>query len=146
MIERRSAILRRATQCIERQRRREGLGVSMPDLLSEAALAGKSPISYGGGTPGKARSGRQPRMLSDTLALPDNAVGAPHISHWPRGIALQRTALVISRINRASKTNATVAGQAPDYKPGELVDSCRGPSTKSVSGWMERTSRSRQDE
>ena len=40
-----------------------------------------------------------------------------------------------NRIERAMNTKTLIAGEAHDYKIGELVDFFRTQSTKDVSGW-----------
>ena len=57
MVERRGAVLRHAMHCIQEQLQREGLQVTMQDLLAEAVFAGNSLISYNGATPYNARFG-----------------------------------------------------------------------------------------
>eukprot|EP00959_Pyramimonas_sp_CCMP1952_P027368 575578-Pyramimonas_sp.AAC.2 len=97
--------------CIEEQLRREGLGVSMSDLLSEAAFAGNSFMFHGA----------QPRANIDSEGNSGCCRACWHSRMTQQG--------------RASKTDAAVAGRTLDYKPGEFVDFCRAPSTRSVSGW-----------
>ena len=138
MIERRGAILRHAMHCAEEQLMREGLTVQMSDLLAECVCAGNSMVSWNGATPYNARFGRQPRMLPDMLAMPDDSAGIGRNMHRLREVALQRIieATAIARINRAMKTAVRPSAQALDYQPDELVEFWRQQSTKDVSCWM----------
>ena len=139
MIERRGALLRHAMHHTETQLEKESVIVTFKQLLAEAVFAGNSLVSIGGATPYNARFGRQPRMLPDITAMPnDTAPGAGRHMHRMREVALQRMieSTAVARINRALRTNTTTAGEVLDYKPGELVDWHRPSATKDSSGWM----------
>lgn len=77
MLERRGALVRHTMHTSEEQLRKEGITVTIRQLLAEAVFAGNALVSVGGVTPYNARLGRQPRILPDILALPnDSAPGA----------------------------------------------------------------------
>ena len=103
---------------------REGLSCTFVHVLAEAVFAGNAMISYGGATPYNARFGRQPQMLPDLLAPPaDDVGGVGRNSQRLRELALSKIveATAVARINRASGTHTTAAGQALHYQRGDLV-------------------------
>lgn len=116
---------------------REGVPVTMAALLAECVFAGNSLTSYAGVTPYNARFGRQPQILPDLLALPDDTAGPGRNLHRIREIAVQRIveATATARINRTLGTRVTPSGQALNYQPGDLVDFYRPPDTKDKPGW-----------
>ena len=109
----------------------------MPMVLADAVLAGNSLISHGGATPYNARFGKQPVMLPDLQAQPEDSAERGRDLQRMRELALQKIveATAISRINRAMKTRTSISGEALELKPNELVDFYRPPSAKDLSGW-----------
>ena len=136
-IERRGAVLRHALHCIEEDLNKEGVAYTMPMVLADAVFAGNSLISHGGATPYNARFGKQPIMLPDLQAQPEEGAERGRDLQRMREIALQKIveATAISRINRAMKTRTSIAGEALELRPNELVDFHRPPSQKDLSGW-----------
>ena len=137
MIERRGAVLRHSMHTAEEQMAREGLPVTMPALLAECVFAGNALTNVGGVTPYNARFGKQPRILPDLLALPDDSAGPGRNAHRIREIAVQRIveATATARLNRSMATRTTPSGQALAFNPGELVDFYSPPDTKDRPGW-----------
>ena len=137
MIERRGAVLRHSMHTAEEQMAREGLPITMTALLAECVFAGNALTSYAGVTPYNARFGKQPSILPDLLALPDDTAGPGRNIHRIREIAVQKIveATATARINRTLGTRVTPSGEALDYKKGELVDFYRPPDSKDRPGW-----------
>jgi len=138
VIERRGAILRHAMHCIEDQLTKENIPITFKQLLGEATFSGNALITHNGASPYNARMGTQPAMLPDIHALPETtAVGPARFTHRIREISLQHIieSSALGRINRALRSHTTTAGEAADYKPGELIDIHRPPNNKDTSGW-----------
>ena len=106
-------------------------------LLVEAVFAGNALVTYNGASPYKARYGTQPAMLPDlTAMLPTTDRGGRELQRV-REVALQKIieSTAVARINRAMRTATAPAGEALDYKPGDLVDFHRPPRSKDFPAW-----------
>ena len=106
-------------------------------LLVEAVFAGNALVTYNGASPYNARYGTQPAMLPDLTALPQAADRGGRELHRVREVALQKIieSTAVARINRAMRTATTPAGEALDFKPGDLVDFHRPPRSKDSPAW-----------
>ena len=135
IIERRGAILRHAMHCIEEQLRRDEVTCTFDELLAEATFAGNALVTYNGASPFNARFGSQPNMLPEVQA-PLTPAGGRDLRRL-REVALQKIveSTAVARITRSLRTATRPAGEALDYKPGELVDFYRPPKSKDTHAW-----------
>ena len=103
MVERRQATMRYVMHKTEDQAKREGITIEFDILCAEACFAGNALTNVGGATPYNARFGRQPSMLPDILAPPEDGTNklVGRFSHRIREIAVQRMveATAIQRTN-----------------------------------------------
>ena len=112
----------------------------MQDLLAEAVFAGNSLISYNGATPYNARFGRQPRMLPDMLALPDDVGGVGRNGHRLRELALQKIVEAKGGVvpdftvqhAGCSKRKRTVTAPSGLYMPSPQVATVMSNRTKAL--------------
>ena len=102
---------------------------------------GNATLSIGGPTPYNALYGRQPAVLPDINAPPDDSGGVlpgltRHVSRV-REVAVQQMVEATSRakLQRALATPTRVTGQEKGYKVGDLVDFHSPPGTKDRPGW-----------
>ena len=138
IVERMNALLRHAMHTAEEQLKRENMNVTFKQLLAECTFACNSMITHNGASPYNARVGRQPSMLPDLQAPPDDtSVGPGRYVHRIREVSLQKIieSTATARINRASRSQTTAAGEQHDYQPKELVDYHRPTLNKDESGW-----------
>ena len=126
MVERRQATMRYVMHKTEDQAKREGVTLEFDILCAEACFARNALTNVGGATPYNARFGRQPSMLPDILAPPENGTNKlmGRFSYRIREIAIQRMveATATQRINRAMNTITKLAGQEYQFEPGELIE------------------------
>eukprot|EP00439_Symbiodinium_sp_Y106_P049299 s2398_g6.t1 len=140
-IERRGAILRATLHTAEDQLDKEDVIYTFTSLLSEAVFAGNACTHVGGVTPYQVVFGRQPSMLPPIEAPDlDRLEEVSEAGDWQRervrAAALEAMiqATAAARLTRAARTR-TSEDTLSIYKPDELVDIFRKPSSKDASGW-----------
>ena len=146
MVERHHDIFRRLLLRVESQLAEEGvMGIPLPMIVAECALAKNLLLSVGGSSPYQGLYGRMPPImaefepLSDTQ-LDDVSAGIPGVSrhhHRLREITVQSMVDLTAkqRIERAmrAKTRGTVESEM--FENGDLVEFHRPPMSKDDSGW-----------
>jgi hypothetical protein len=139
--DRRVQVLRSTIHKIETQLNTEAIDVTFQRILSEATFVGNAMTNVHGITPYNAVLGRQPALLPDLAALPDDTTGdlpdAARAAHRIREVAIMAMVegTARDRLKRASRTQTRPSGEQLDFKVNDEIEYWRDPATKDIPGW-----------